>query len=465
MQKTFKNQDLQKGAILIYLIIVIFIFSILMVPLLNIVLAQINYLKTSVAKEQSLQIAEAGINYYQWRLAHFQNDYQDGTGQPGPYVHEYIDRDTQQVIGSYSLEVIPPLIGSTIVTIKSTGQTTKYPNIKKTITVKYGVPSLAKYSFLSNNVIWIGGNETVSGELFSNNGIRFDGYTNAPVKSTKTTYECPDTQGPPCPAIKDGIWGQAPSFVRAFWQFPVPAVDFTGLTYDLSSIKSSAQLDGIYLPPSNGKGYSLVFKNNGTIDIYKVTSLQYNPTGRDTNWVPHNEYIDYENRSLQFTKNMPNNGAIYIEDKVWVEGTVRGRATIAASLLPYNSSTAPNIYIPNNLVYSTKDGSDSLGLISQKDIVVTYHAPSTIEINAALIAQNGAAQFYYYSGNQKESITTYGSIMTFGIWTWTWVNGSAAVTSGYRNTYSNYDSNLLYSPPPNFPLSTSGYQQLDWKSN
>ena len=436
-----------------------------MVPLLGIVMGQINYLKTSVAKEQSLQIAEAGINYYQWHLSHFQTDYQDGTGAPGPYVHEYVDRDTQNVIGSYSLIITPPLVGSTILTIQSTGWTNEYPNIKKTITVRYGIPSLAKYSFLSNDVIWIGGNEYVTGQMQSNNGIRFDGYTNAPVRSTKTTYTCPDSQGPPCPATKDGIWGQAPSFVKSFWEFPVPNVDFSALAYDLSSMKGLAQTDGIYLPPSNEKGYSLVFKNDGSIDIYKVTSLQYNPTGWDTNWTAHNEFIDYENRALQFTINMPNNGIIYVEDKVWVEGNIRGKATVAAALLPYNSLTAPNIYIPNNILYSTKDGSDTLGLVSQKDIVVTYHAPDDIEINAALIAQNGAAQFYYYDGNIKDSITTFGSIMTFSSWTWTWVNGSAAVTSGYRHTYSNYDGNLLYGPPPSFPLSTSGYQQLDWKSN
>jgi len=446
-----KTINLKKGAILVYLIIIIFIFSIVMVPLLGIVMGQINYLKTSVAKEQSLQIAEAGINYYQWHLSHFQTDYQDGTGAPGPYVHEYVDRDTQ--------------VGSTILTIQSTGWTNEYPNIKKTITVRYGIPSLAKYSFLSNDVIWIGGNEYVTGQMQSNNGIRFDGYTNAPVRSTKTTYTCPDSQGPPCPATKDGIWGQAPSFVKSFWEFPVPNVDFSALAYDLSSMKGLAQTDGIYLPPSNEKGYSLVFKNDGSIDIYKVTSLQYNPTGWDTNWTAHNEFIDYENRALQFTINMPNNGIIYVEDKVWVEGNIRGKATVAAALLPYNSLTAPNIYIPNNILYSTKDGSDTLGLVSQKDIVVTYHAPDDIEINAALIAQNGAAQFYYYDGNIKDSITTFGSIMTFSSWTWTWVNGSAAVTSGYRHTYSNYDGNLLYGPPPSFPLSTSGYQQLDWKSN
>jgi hypothetical protein len=106
-----------------------------------------------------------------------------------------------------------------------------------------------------------------------------------------------------------------------------------------------------------------------------------------------------------------------------------------------------------------------LGLLAQKDVVVTNHASTNLEIDAALIAQNGSAQFFYYPGNLKTSITVYGTIMTFGQWTWTWVDGSNNVVSGYATTQSNYDSNLLYSPPPSFPLSASGYQQLSWISD
>ena len=40
-------------------------------------------------REMAFQIAEAGINYYRWHLAHNKTDYQDGTGVPGPYVHAY----------------------------------------------------------------------------------------------------------------------------------------------------------------------------------------------------------------------------------------------------------------------------------------------------------------------------------------------------------------------------------------
>ena len=461
-----KIKQLKKGYTLVYLIIIIFLISMMLVPVTNLMFTISKVIQTTTSKEQSLQIAEAGINYYQWRLAHFPNDFQDGTGQSGPYVHDYVDYDTQEKIGQFSLEITAPSVGSTIVTIKSTGWTNEKPNVKRAITTKYGVPSLTKYSFLSNDIIWIGSNESVAGQLHSNNGVRFDGYSNAPIQSAKSTYVCSTSQGDPCPVTQNGVWGDASQEVKNFFQFPVPAIDFSSLTSDLATIKNGAQSNGIYLPPSNENGYSLVFKSNGTIDIYKIKKLLNTPDGYDVYWNIHTENIDYDERTFQFNKPIPSNGLVYIEDNVWVEGTVKGRILVAAAKLPYNKDSAPTIYIPNNLKYLEKDGNNVLGLLAQKDIIVTYYAPSDIEIDAAMIAQNGSTQVFYYKNTAaKNSITIYGSIMTYGMWTWSWVNNYEQVVCGYKNTTSIYDSNLLYNPPPNFPLSTSGYQQINWISN
>ncbi|MFA6992811.1 MAG: hypothetical protein WC269_06085, partial [Candidatus Gracilibacteria bacterium] len=76
--------------------------------------------RQAISKEQALQIAEAGNDYYRWHLAHAVSDYKDGTSSPGPYVHDFKNKDGE-VVGNFSLAITPPLVGSTVVTIKSTG--------------------------------------------------------------------------------------------------------------------------------------------------------------------------------------------------------------------------------------------------------------------------------------------------------------------------------------------------------
>lgn len=464
------KNTVSRGSILMYTVVLIFIFSMVMVALVTYVGSELKVLRSTANGELALQIAESGANYYEWHLAHFTNDFADGTGQTcslcGPYVHDYVDKDTNQTVGRYSLAITAPTAGSTVVTMQSSGYTLANPNQVRVVTVKYAIPSLAQYAFLTNSDAWIGDTESVSGVFHTNGGLRFDGTGNAPIYSAKQTYTCTATFGCSPSVSKPGIWGSAPQSTKNFWQFPVPNMDFSTITADLATMKSSAQTDGIYLPPSNQQGYSLVFKDDGTIDIYTVTSLAVGePTGWDVDGNAHNGSLDYNTRVLLFNQAIPANGIIFIEDRTWVEGTVKGKAMVVAGKLPYNVNTAPSILIPNSIVYVAKDGTNSLGLVGQQDILLTYNSPSTLEVDAALIAQNGSAQRYYYPNNVKTLIAIYGSTASYGTWTWSWVNGSGTIVSGYTNTNTTYDSNLLYSPPPSFPLSPSGYQQIDWVSN
>lgn len=463
-----------EGSVLVMVTLLIFVISLVLLAILGTATMQLRLVRKTQDKELAFHIAEAGANYYQWHLAHFPTDYADGTGQTGcnpcgPYVHDYTDFDTGQVVGQFSLTITPPPNGTTVVTIASTGSTSANPSVERRVTVKYGVPSLARYAFLTNSDVWIGDSESVSGEMSSNGGIRFDGTANAPIQSAKTTYTCPSWSGSPCPATKAGIWGSASTATQGYWQYPVPNVDFSSMTADLASMKTAAQSAGLYLSPSNALGYSLVFNANGTISVYKVTSFR-SMTGilaSDVNGTAVTPTIDYQNRTLQFTQAIPTNGVIFVEDHVWVEGTVNGRAQVTAAKLPYNPTTAPNIYIPNNILYTAKDGAHVLGLIAQKNIVATYYVPTTLEVNAALIAQNGSVQRYQFGGgssNVRTSITVYGSLATFGPWTWSYVSGSTVV-SGFTNTYTNYDANLLYGPPPSFPLTSDGYVQMSWQAD
>ena len=79
-----QNHSQQRGVILVYIIIIVGVFSVLMLPLLDSASKKILLIRGASDREQALQIAEAGTNYYQWHLAHYKNDYRDGTGQAGP---------------------------------------------------------------------------------------------------------------------------------------------------------------------------------------------------------------------------------------------------------------------------------------------------------------------------------------------------------------------------------------------
>jgi hypothetical protein len=155
---------------------------------------------------------------------------------------------------------------------------------------------------------------------------------------------------------------------------------------------------------------------------------------------------------------MPANGRVFVEDTVWVDGTIKGHVVVA-------NADGKSIIINGNIIYTAKDGRDTLGLMAQKDILVPYNSPDNLEIDAALLAQTGAAKRYNYQAGSKDrrnSIIIYGAVVTYGIWTWSWVNNGGQVVSGYVNTNSTYDANLTYSPPPGFPLG-SEYNLITWE--
>lgn len=403
-------------------------------------------------REAAFQIAEAGVNYYRWHLAHNKTDYQDGTGQVGPYVHSFEDKDGN-VIGQFSLNIIPP-DGSTIVTVESTGWLDAQPESKRTLKVRLGFPALTDYAFLTNTDVWIGNDETIHGKFHANGGIRFDGVTDAPVTSAVPTYLCKAYHG--CGnQTKPGIWGQGGP--DTYWSFPVPAQDFSAVTAKLAEIKANTQppATGLYLSSSGKQGWRLQFLSNGTINAYKVNTTNCYKA-KDVN---SNNYfwpcIDVATLGTATNYPMPANGYVYVEDNVWVDGNINGRVTVGTAV-------GKSIIINGNLLYQAKDGNHVLGLIAEQNVLIPHNSPDNLEIDAALLAQNGAAKRYYYPGDMKTSLTIYGSVISNGLWTWSWVSGGGAVVSGYRETNATYDANLTYSPPVGFPVG-SEYNLISWE--
>ena len=116
---------------------VLFFASLAVVLITGIVFLASSFLQLSVRalnRSQAFSIAEAGVEYYRWHLAHASTDYWDGQGSSstGPYVHNYYDK-TGTAIGTFSLTITPPPPGSTVVDMRSTGRVNAAATIQKII--------------------------------------------------------------------------------------------------------------------------------------------------------------------------------------------------------------------------------------------------------------------------------------------------------------------------------------------
>ncbi|HUD20588.1 MAG TPA: hypothetical protein VMQ44_00775 [Candidatus Saccharimonadales bacterium] len=437
-------------------------------------LAYRNYeiVRHQTVSNSALNIAEAGANYYLWHLAHNNQDYCDGNTCPtpaptqyGPYTHIYRD-DSGNIIGSYSITITPPATTGGSVTVRSVGTATNGQT--RTVLTSLGVPSFAQYAFISNSESWFGDTETTVGPVHSNAGIHYDGTAQGVVSSAVSTYVPSTCMGGDGHTTENGIWGSGGP--QSYWNFPVPQVDFNQITADFNTLQTQAQSNGIFLPTlldSHGHrtydGYAIQLNANGTFTLGRVTAGQDNGSinngcGAHSRHNSLMQSVAWEGTS----RALPANGILFVADNAWVWGTVTSRLTIASGRLPDNSSTRTNIYLQNDINYTAMDGSVALGLMSQSDIVVNSNSEDNLTIDAFLLSQYGKIFRPYYSGNVKSNITIYGGIAANSWWTWSWVNGSNVVISGYRNTSQQYDTHLALSPPPSFPK-TGSYAILSWK--
>lgn len=459
-----------KGIITPALLVITGAFMVVIYGLILVLTTQLDFSHRQVAGEQALGIAEAGVNYYRWHLAHDPIDFQDGTGQPGPYIHTYTDPEGQE-IGSYSLEITPPSNGSSIVTIKSTGWTNQFPNVKRTITAQYGKSSFARYAFLLNASSWYGTGSVTNGEIHSNNGIRMDGTNNGIVSSARTTYMCGSETGCQPPTQRPGVWGSGGS--QALWRYPVPSIDFDAVSFDFTQMRSAAQSSGLYLPSGNWRGYHLLFQSNGQVIVRRVTATSNvqgyrvpgEGLGAEGQGGCRNRAMNISAEQNVGTYNLADRPIIFSEEDLWIEGTVRGRVTVVSASFP-TASGNNNIWIRNNIQYTNMDGSDSLGVIAQNDVLLARDLPNQFRMDGAYMAQKGQViRFGFlnncgdHSNSIRQKLTLNGAIISYNKSYW---NYNTPLESGFIERELNYDTHLLYAPPPYFPVAGE-YEFISWK--
>ncbi len=404
--------------------------------------------------EVAFQVAESGLNYARWQLAHAPSNFSSVT-------KEVSDQFTG-VLGSYTLTFTQPQAGSTLVVIKSEGATAAQPTRKVTLRARYGVPSLARYAALINDDAWY--KSTIQGAVHANGGIRMDGTSDSLMTSARATYTCQTYHGCNPAATKPGIWGTGTT--QSLWEFPAPVVDYAAITADLLSMKVAAQAANTYYGPSGKYGYQIVFTTNNTYTIYKVNTKGTNVW----TYMPETGSVftshDIGTKSLVETKAVPASGIIFVEDTLWVQGAIRGRITVAAGRFPDTPATNADVIINGDITYGgVRDGTRVFGAVAQRHVLIPWAgAEDVLDLDGAFIAQKGRFIRPYYTTSPyvlRTKINRYGMMASSKPPATAWVNNSGQVISGYKQGVSTYDPNLLYGPPPYFPASGE-YQFISW---
>ena len=432
------------------------------------IVTQSKLIAQRVEVETAGQIAEAGLNYYKWFLAHYPNDVTNGTGLPGPYVGIYNDPEGG-AIGEYSLTVASTTYCGDLASIKVTsiGSTYEQPDIKKTLSARYARPTIADYSYILNANVWVGSDAQITGPYHSNGGIRFDGRNNSVVTSGQTDWSCTPGFGCSPTTTRNGVFTTTANPNTALFDYPSAPINFAGVTVDLADIKDKAQNNsGRYIGPSGREGYHIIFKSNGTYEVRRVNGKVNEPNGYA--WGQQMNILNGTTLIGTYALN-PLCPVIYVEDQVWLEGVVQGKATIAVANVSSNTVN-PSIILNNNITYA--NATSGLLAIAEYDILIGLEVPDNMTLYGIFLAQTGKFGRNHYDTSMpnaweeyimRNSLTLNGTIVSNGRVGTKWLNGSGTYISGFDNRYTTYDRNLVANPPPLIPVTSDDYSFSDWQ--
>jgi hypothetical protein len=207
-----------RGVTTLMIIIFMSVFLLILGALSSFALEEARYGNAILDREQALNSADAGLEYYRWFLAHNPGNLTNGTGSAGPYAYAVNDAETGANIGNASISVVGNTQCGVVqsIDITSVGKSTLNPGFPRTLFARYMQPSVAGYSYLLNSNVHAGADRVITGPYFSNGGINMDGSNNSTVSSAVSTwvcdssYGCSPTQNSAPGVIGAGLWTLQP---------------------------------------------------------------------------------------------------------------------------------------------------------------------------------------------------------------------------------------------------------------
>ncbi|MBF0618700.1 MAG: hypothetical protein HQL19_00875 [Candidatus Omnitrophica bacterium] len=319
--------------------------------------------------------------------------------------------------------------GSYAVTVQGSGATWiqytltsvgTYNGVSKTLILKVQQSALSTYAYFSNTEInptfgrlwWITGMTTV-GPVRTNGQLNLWG---------KPIFDGPVTQSNPTINYWNGA-DNSPDFVDGVIYDPATLALPAAM---LNNISAEASSSGLILSGDS----AIVFHSDGTMNV----------TNAANGWSNHSMWI-------------PSNGVIYVQNGTpTVEGTIKGRVTVASE---------GDIYVSGNLMYD-KDprtdptSTDLLGLVAKNNVTVTAQsAPTNLELDAVIVAINGAFQVDQWWLGGKGNMVQYGSLINNYCGPTGIFDPSSGTLYGGYNQLQYYDSRLKTIIPPGFPVAVN----------
>lgn len=444
MGRMFAKIRNNKGVALITTFLVITVLLIYSVALFNVSINQNITADIFKRRARAFNLAEAGLDHAIFWLR---------AQTTSPYVGNKTISDGNIGGGSYTVTIIDlgevGGVGSGIHRYKITS-TGSFGNMSRVLTNYLQVDNYARYIWFTDNetfngtTVWfwtqdylngqthtnahfnIFGNPVFAGEVRSvDDYIRFynNGHNINLSQLTNPPYDNPNFQ-------QGFVFGAEP----------------TTMPSQALNLRSAASSGGLWLQGNT----AVVLNSNGTMN---VTNSNYcNPPSKCNNMA------------------LPANGALFVAcggsrcrdgGSLTIDGTFNGRLTVGAQR---------DIIIPNNIVYADNprtnpNSDDVLGIIAERDVVISHNAPTNLEIDGSVMALDTSFMLEDWDvGPPKGALTIYGGIIQEERGPVGTFNGSTGQkVSGYSKNYS-YDSRLLSTPPPFMPT-TGDYITLSWEEN
>ncbi len=443
------------GSALVYVLMVLSAASVLFAGTIQFVASHVKYNTSLESDQQAFHVAEAGVFFYRWYLAHNiegrtasqiqafwdgdplgmddngdgdcdDPDTVDGDGDgTEAYVGNY------EGIGQYKVCITPPQTYSTVLHIQSEGTATSSGITKKrTIRARQRKPSWSEFAILANADTRLSEGTVVYGPMHVNGGFRFDGVAYNIVTSSKTTYRDPDTG-----ITRPGVWTSWANeynntlhkkVFQAGKRYPVAVQDFSSVTASFSQMKSIAigtdnvdDANDMYFNNDYSGRYITLKVNSsdpttGTMEIVRVDTFDSNFTP-DLREECHNECVRYRSwppytcldwdevcvTETPIVKNISSDESIivYVQDNVWVKGELPEGVKLTIAAHDENSPT-PRIFIGHDdITYRDRDSDCVLGLAAEGNIEIvknsegSFTAPSGSDLETLRVDAVLLSQF------------------------------------------------------------------------